>query len=186
MSLLRRTLERLPRIATLPYCPSTPRAGAREARSLGDRIRMNSIGSERVYMQLDGDAPGPCRRPRAVVDAPCWRCERLVSTWSSGNRGHRPAQPARSPISPNLSLYVMTPEYGAPSQLEKIDMLDYADLVVINKADKRGAKDAVQYVAKQVQRNRGLFGTPLRRECRSLLVSPVSTATRVVTTCSCG
>ncbi|MGB0648112.1 MAG: methylmalonyl-CoA mutase family protein, partial [Bradymonadia bacterium] len=61
----------------------------------------------------------------------------------------------------DLSLYVMTPEFGAPSQLEKIDMLDYADLVVVNKSDKRGAKDAVQYVKKQVQRNRGTFDQPV-------------------------
>src|SRR5205823_7428613 len=57
----------------------------------------------------------------------------------------------------DASLYVMTPEFGAASQLEKIDMLDFADFVAINKFDRRGAEDALRDVRKQVQRNRGLF-----------------------------
>jgi methylmalonyl-CoA mutase len=57
----------------------------------------------------------------------------------------------------NVSVYVMTPEFGAPSQLEKIDMLDYADVIVINKFDKRGAQDALRDVRKTYQRNRKLF-----------------------------
>src|SRR4029077_15546370 len=57
----------------------------------------------------------------------------------------------------DLSLYVMTPEYGAASQLEKINMLDYADLVVINKFDKAGALDALHDVRKQYKRNHGLW-----------------------------
>ena len=55
-------------------------------------------------------------------------------------------------------MYVMTPEFGAASQLEKIDMLDFADLVAINKFDRKGGKDALRDVAKQVQRNREAFG----------------------------
>src|SRR5690606_8014858 len=55
-------------------------------------------------------------------------------------------------------MYVMTPEFGAPSQLEKIDMLDFADLVVINKFDKRGAQDALRDVRKTYQRNQQRFG----------------------------
>src|SRR6185436_2830824 len=58
----------------------------------------------------------------------------------------------------DCSLYVMTPEYGAPSQLEKIDMLDFADFVAINKFDRRGAEDALRDVRKQLQRNREAFG----------------------------
>jgi len=57
----------------------------------------------------------------------------------------------------DLSLYVMTPEYGAASQLEKIDMLDFANFVAINKFDRKGAADALRDVAKQVQRNQGDF-----------------------------
>src|SRR5438034_572288 len=59
----------------------------------------------------------------------------------------------------DVSLYVMTPEYGAASQLEKIDMLDFADFVAINKFDRKGAEDALRDVRKQVQRNRQVFGT---------------------------
>src|SRR5262249_10160999 len=59
----------------------------------------------------------------------------------------------------DLSLYVMTPEYGAASQLEKIDMLDFADFVAINKFDRRGAEDALRDVRKQFQRNRQAFKT---------------------------
>ncbi|MCA8974040.1 MAG: methylmalonyl-CoA mutase, partial [Planctomycetes bacterium] len=61
----------------------------------------------------------------------------------------------------DLSLYVMTPEFGAQSQLEKIDMLDYADLVAINKFDRRGARDALRDVKKQVQRNKKAFEMPV-------------------------
>ncbi len=57
----------------------------------------------------------------------------------------------------DLSVYVMTAEYGAPSQLEKIDMLDYADIVAVNKYEKKGSEDALRDVRKQVQRNRKAF-----------------------------
>ena len=61
----------------------------------------------------------------------------------------------------DVSLYVMTPEFGAQSQLEKIDMLDFADVVAINKFDRKGAEDAYRDVCKQVQRNRSAFGQPI-------------------------
>ena len=60
-------------------------------------------------------------------------------------------------------MYVMTPEFGAASQLEKIDMLDFADIIAINKFDRKGAQDALRDVAKQYQRNRELWGEPLER-----------------------
>jgi methylmalonyl-CoA mutase len=65
----------------------------------------------------------------------------------------------------DIPLYVMTPEFGAASQLEKIDMLDFAEFVAINKFDRKGASDALRDVAKQVQRNREAFGKRPRR-CR--------------------
>src|SRR4029450_1706911 len=61
----------------------------------------------------------------------------------------------------DVSLYVMTPEFGAPSQLEKIDMLDFADAVAINKFERRGAEDALRDVRRQLQRNRESFGGSL-------------------------
>jgi methylmalonyl-CoA mutase len=61
----------------------------------------------------------------------------------------------------DIALYVMTPEYGAATQLEKIDMIDYADLIAINKFDKRGALDALRDVRKQYQRSHGLWSVPL-------------------------
>ena len=79
----------------------------------------------------------------------------------------------------DVPLYVMTPEFGAASQLEKIDMLDFAEFVAINKFDRKGAADALRDVAKQVQRNKEAFRKmPHRRRCRSLAPWPaVSTTT---------
>jgi putative protein kinase ArgK-like GTPase of G3E family len=65
-----------------------------------------------------------------------------------------------------FSLYVMTPEFGAASQLEKIDMLDFAQFVAINKFDRKGAADALRDVRKQVQRNRERFARPRRGDAR--------------------
>ena len=89
--------------------------------------------------------------------------------------GHRAGATPRSWTSRDVSVYVMTPEYGAASQLEKIGMLDYADLVAVNKVDRRGGEDALRDVRKQVQRNRkafdadpeglGVFGTVASRFC---------------------
>ena len=71
----------------------------------------------------------------------------------------------------DFSLYVMTPEFGAASQLEKIDMLDFADFVAINKFDRRGAQDALRDVRKQMQRNRSAFRSP-PKPCRCSAPSP--------------
>jgi methylmalonyl-CoA mutase len=70
----------------------------------------------------------------------------------------------------DVYMYVMTPEFGAATQLEKIDMLDYADLVAINKFDKRGAQDALRDVKKQYQRNRNLWNKDLKARCQFLEV----------------
>ena len=76
----------------------------------------------------------------------------------------------------DVPMYVMTPEFGAASQLEKIDMLDFAEFVAINKFDRKGALDALRDVAKQVQRNKEAFKTPTKR-CRSSAPWPAASTT---------
>jgi methylmalonyl-CoA mutase len=104
-------------------------------------------------------------------------CARSASTWCWS----RPPASARAiPRSSTWSIspvYVMTSEYGAPSQLEKIDMLDFAELVVLNKFDKRGAEDALRDVRKQWKRNRRPSSWPTRK-CRSIRPSPASSTIR--------
>jgi isobutyryl-CoA mutase len=157
--LLRRMLERYPDrfFAVLSVDPSRRRTGGA---LLGDRIRMNSLSTDRAYMRSMATRQAHAAVSPAVADSLlALRAAGfdlvLFETAGIGQSGSEVVDLA------NVSLYVMTPEYGAPSQLEKIDMLDFADMVAINKADKRGAHDARQFVAKQVQRNRGRFGQPL-------------------------
>ena len=121
--LVRRFLVDFPEkhVGIISVDPSKRRTGGA---LLGDRIRMNSIHSQRVYMR----SLAPRQTKLALSD---------------------------------LSLYVMTPEYGAATQLEKIDMLDFADVVAINKFDKRGALDALRDVKKQYIRNHGLWEVPM-------------------------
>ena len=90
-----------------------------------------------------------------------------ASIWSLvETSGIGQGEPAIVPLV-DASLYVMTPEFGAASQLEKIDMLDFADFVAINKFDRKGAEDALRDVRKQYQRNRSLVRAVARRTCRS-------------------
>jgi methylmalonyl-CoA mutase len=120
---------------------------------LGDRIRMNSIKSPRIYMRSLATRRSLTELPQALSDIiPVIHAAGfgLVILETAGI-----GQGDSSIV--NLSdvcMYVMTSEFGAASQLEKIDMLDYADLVVVNKYEKRGGDDAVRDVRKQVQRNR--------------------------------
>ena len=123
---------------------------------LGDRIRMNAISSPRVYMRSLATRRSQTEIPDAlpeviqVLKAAAFDLI-LVETAGIG-------QGDSSIIDlVDLSVYVMTSEFGAPSQLEKIDMLDFADMVVVNKYEKRGGEDAVRDVRKQVQRNRQVF-----------------------------
>ncbi|HEX2367983.1 MAG TPA: methylmalonyl-CoA mutase family protein, partial [Acidimicrobiia bacterium] len=123
---------------------------------LGDRIRMNAIHHPRAYMRsLATRQPNLALSPhvQAAVDVARAAGFNLVILETSGI-GQSDTEIVDHC---DVSVYVMTPEYGAATQLEKTDMLDYADLVAINKADKQGALDALRDVRKQVRRNRVQF-----------------------------
>jgi isobutyryl-CoA mutase len=143
-------------IAVLAVDPSRRKSGGA---LLGDRIRMNAIDTPGVFMRSLATRDAGAEISAALADAIA-ACRVagfdliVVETSGIGQGGA-----AIVPLV-DASLYVMTPEYGAASQLEKIDMLDFADFVAINKFDRRGAEDALRDVRKQVQRNRKLFGEP--------------------------
>lgn len=123
---------------------------------LGDRIRMNSIFNPRVYMRSLATRQSNLALSKYVKDAinilkAAGYDLVIVETSGIGQSDTEIVDHS------DLTLYVMTPEYGAASQLEKIDMLDFADLVAINKFDKRGSLDAQRDVKKQFQRNHKLF-----------------------------
>lgn len=123
---------------------------------LGDRIRMNAIFNSRVFMRSLATRQSNLALSKYVKDAiHIVRAAGfdlvIVETSGIGQSDTEIVDHS------DLTLYVMTPEYGAASQLEKIDMLDFADLVAINKSDKRGAPDALRDVKKQYQRNHKLF-----------------------------
>lgn len=123
---------------------------------LGDRIRMNAIRNDRVYMRSMATRQSNLAVSRYISDAVnILKAAHydLVILETSGI-GQSDTQITDYC---DLSMYVMTPEYGAASQLEKIDMLDFADIVAVNKFDKRGALDALRDVQKQYQRNHKLF-----------------------------
>jgi methylmalonyl-CoA mutase len=137
------------RVAVLSVDPTRRRSGGA---LLGDRIRMNALLPKQVFMRSLATRGQKGELSAALVDAIA-ACRlsgvELVVVETSGI-GQGDADIADLAT---LSMYVMTPEYGAPSQLEKIDMLDYADLIAINKFEKRGALDALRDVRKQVRRN---------------------------------
>ncbi|MEM7537999.1 MAG: methylmalonyl-CoA mutase family protein [Chloroflexota bacterium] len=153
--LVRRFLYDFPdkRIAIVSVDPSRRRTGGA---LLGDRIRMNSIYNERVYMRSMATRQSNralSQHVPQVLDLLKSANFDLILLESSGI-----GQSDTEIIDwVDVALYVMTPEFGAPSQLEKIDMLDFADMVAINKFDKRGAADALRDVKKQVRRNRQLW-----------------------------
>jgi len=145
------------RVAVVSIDPSRRKSGGA---LLGDRIRMNAIGpwgrGPRVYMRsLATRAAGSeisAALPDVVAACKAAGFDLVVVETSGIGQGDAAIVPHV-----DVPLYVMTPEYGAASQLEKIDMLDFAEFVAINKFDRRGAADALRDVAKQVQRNRGAF-----------------------------
>lgn len=123
---------------------------------LGDRIRMNSIQNERIYMRSLATRQANLALSAHVDDA--IRIAKvagydliIIETSGIGQSDTEITEHS------DVALYVMTPEYGAASQLEKIDMLDFADMIALNKFDKRGAADAIRDVKKQYQRNHKLF-----------------------------
>ncbi|ROI08272.1 cobalamin-binding protein [Chryseobacterium sp. H3056] len=157
--LVRRFLRSNPeqKIAIVSVDPSKKKTGGA---LLGDRIRMNSINDARVYMR------SMATRENNVSVSPYIHSALnilklakpdviILETSGIGQSGSEITDIA------DVSMYVMTPEYGASTQLEKIDMLDYADLIALNKSDKRGALDALQAVRKTYQRNHTAFDKPL-------------------------
>ncbi|MBI5862270.1 MAG: cobalamin B12-binding domain-containing protein [Rhodocyclales bacterium] len=141
------------RIAVISIDPSRKRTGGA---LLGDRIRMNAIQHPNIYMRSLATRDTGSEVSRALPDvlAACKVAgfDLIVVETSGIGQGDAAIVPLV-----DVSMYVMTPEFGAASQLEKIDMLDFADFVAINKFDRKGAEDALRDVRKQYQRNRERF-----------------------------
>ena len=140
-------------VAIISVDPSKRKTGGA---LLGDRIRMNAINNERVYMRSLATRQSNLALSKHVQEAVNVMKAAgfdLVILETSGIGQSDTSITEHS----DLSLYVMTPEYGAATQLEKIDMLDFADVIALNKFDKRGALDALRDVKKQYMRNNGLW-----------------------------
>jgi len=140
-------------IAVISVDPSKKKTGGA---LLGDRIRMNSISSPRAYMRSLATRESDKALSEYVQEAIdiCKAADYDLIILESAGVGQSDASILDYV---DISMYVMTPEYGAPSQLEKINMLDYADLICLNKFDKAGALDALHDVRKQYKRNHTLF-----------------------------
>jgi methylmalonyl-CoA mutase len=153
--LIRRFINEIPdeRVAILSVDPTKQKTGGA---LLGDRIRMNSIFSERVYMRSLATRHSKSELSLAIKDAisvvKAAGFDLIIVETSGIGQGD-----AEIAEICDVSMYVMTSEFGAPSQLEKIDMIDYADLIVINKYERKGSEDAKNQVQKQYQRSRTLF-----------------------------
>jgi methylmalonyl-CoA mutase len=141
------------RIAVISIDPSRKRTGGA---LLGDRIRMNAIDSDKIFMRSlatrDTGNELSAALPEVLACCKLSGFDLIVVETSGIGQGESGIVPLV-----DTSLYVMTPEFGAASQLEKIDMLDFADFVAINKFDRKGAEDALRDVRKQYQRNRSHF-----------------------------
>ena len=153
--LVRRFLNRFTdkTIAVISVDPSKKKTGGA---LLGDRIRMNAISGPRAYMRslATRDSDRSLSKHVREAIAICKEAGYDLIILESAGVGQNDASILDYC---DLSLYIMTPEYGAASQLEKINMLDYADIVVMNKFDKAGALDGLHDVRKQYKRNHGLW-----------------------------
>jgi len=127
---------------------------------LGDRIRMNAINNPRVYMRSLATRQSNLALSKYVADAiqVIKAAQYDLIILETSGIGQSDTEITEHS---DVALYVMTPEFGAATQLEKIDMLDFADLVAINKFDKRGSLDALRDVKKQYQRNHNLWNSDL-------------------------
>ncbi|MCP5420855.1 MAG: cobalamin B12-binding domain-containing protein [Gammaproteobacteria bacterium] len=143
------------KIALIAIDPSRRKSGGA---LLGDRIRMNAIDGPHIYMRsLATRHPGieiPDHLDEVIAACKVAGFDLVVVETSGIGQGD-----SAIVSYVDLSLYVMTPEFGAASQLEKIDMLDFADIVAINKFDRKGGEDALRDVRKQMQRNREAFAS---------------------------
>jgi methylmalonyl-CoA mutase len=155
---LRRDQEDKLRIAVLAVDPTRRKGGGA---LLGDRIRMNSIGGPNVFFRSLATRSAGSEVPEALAGAiaacKAWGADVVIVETPGIGQGDAAIVPFV-----DHSLYVMTPEFGAASQLEKIDMLDFADAVAINKFDRRAAQDAYRDVRRQLDRERPevpVFGT---------------------------
>ncbi|HHZ97399.1 MAG TPA: methylmalonyl-CoA mutase [Flavobacteriales bacterium] len=153
--LVRRFLADFPdkRIALVSVDPSKRKTGGA---LLGDRIRMNSIHNERVYMRSLATRQSNLALSKHVSEAlnVLRAAEFDLIILETSGIGQSDTEIMEHS---DVALYIMTPEFGAATQLEKIDMLDFADVVAINKSDKRGALDALRDVRKQFKRNHDLW-----------------------------
>ncbi|HEX5002996.1 MAG TPA: methylmalonyl-CoA mutase family protein [Bacteroidia bacterium] len=143
-------------IAIISVDPSKRKTGGA---LLGDRIRMNAIRNSRVYMRSLATRQSNLalsQHVKEAIDVVKAAGYDLIILETSGIGQSDTEITDHS----DVSLYVMTPEYGAATQLEKIDMLDFADIIALNKFDKRGAMDALRDVRKQFKRNHQLWETP--------------------------
>jgi methylmalonyl-CoA mutase len=154
---LRRDLEDKIRVAVIAIDPTRRKGGGA---LLGDRIRMNALGGPVFFRSLATRSPGaevPEALPGAIAACKAAGYDLVIVETPGIGQGDAGIVPFS-----DVSLYVMTPEFGAASQLEKIDMLDFADAVAINKFDRRAADDAYRSVRRQLNRERRevpLFGT---------------------------
>ena len=157
--LVRRFLIDFPEknIALVSVDPSKRKTGGA---LLGDRIRMNAINTDRVYMRSLATRQSNLALSKYVGEAleVLKAADFDLIVLETSGIGQSDTEILEHS---DVSLYVMTPEFGAATQLEKIDMLDFADLVAINKFDKRGSLDALRDVKKQYMRNHSLWDTPM-------------------------